>query len=129
MTTGRLGDLPSAQVEFFEKNGARDSLCSVSIDSTAVTEYRKSAFERLGCSNDEARSLKLYNVPAGAVVEVYDDGQCRANDDWARITVKRPLESIALQSFESSFSNGKLSVDYRYGGNLDGKVSCVRVSK
>lgn len=111
---------------FFEDNGVRgDRLCGL---SPVTGEYR---FEQPGaraCENDEARSLFLYEVAAGTEIEVFDDGRCRTNDDHTRITVKqRGIASYDLDSFERGFEDELLRVERLTSGNLDGKVSCVRI--
>lgn len=115
---------------FFEDNGVRgDALCGL---PPATGEFR---FEQLGaraCENDEARSLLLYEVAAGTEIEVFDDPQCRTIDDHTRVTVKRRGNALGvakyeLGSFERGFEDEFLKVERLTSGNLDGKVSCVRI--
>ena len=132
----RLGEgrrAPGA-ITFFEDNGlGGDTLCGL---SPAAGDYR---FEQPGaraCENDEARSLLLYEVAGGTVIHVFDDGRCRTTDDHTTITVKRRQASggvtvgvarYEIPSFERDFDDAFVNVDYKTSGNLDGKVSCVRI--
>ncbi len=128
--TGRRA--PGA-ITFFEDNGvAGDALCGL---SPAAGDYR---FEQPGaraCENDEARSLLLYEIAAGTMIEVFDDGRCRTTDDHTKITVLRELPEglggvarYELGSFERGFEDDFLRVERLTRGNLDGKVSCVRIT-
>ncbi|HVF58595.1 MAG TPA: RICIN domain-containing protein [Thermoanaerobaculia bacterium] len=133
----RLGEgrrAPGA-ITFFEDNGlGGDTLCGL---SPAAGDYR---FEQPGaraCENDEARSLLLYEVAGGTVIHVFDDGRCRTTDDHTTITVKQRLASgnvtvgvarYEIPSFERDFDDAFVNVDYKTSGNLDGKVSCVRIT-
>ena len=111
---------------FFEDNGVQgDRLCGLA--PGVPGEFR---FEQPGaraCENDEARSLLLYEVAKGTEIEVFDDGSCRTNDDHTRITVKRSVVRYELGSFERGFEDEFLKVERLTSGNLDGKVSCVRI--
>jgi ricin-type beta-trefoil lectin protein len=111
---------------FFEDNGVRgDRLCG--LPPGTAGEFR---FEEPGaraCENDEARSLLLYEVAAGTEIEVFDDGQCRTNDDHTLIRVKRSVARYELGSFERGFEDEFLKVERLTSGNLDGKVSCARI--
>ena len=110
-------------VSFYEGNGgSQNKVCDLTLYSQTVNFTQSSA-----CANDEARSLKLTFARAGTVVEVYDDSSCTSRDDFARIRVKRDLNRRTVHTFENSFEDADLDVDYFFGGNLDGKVSCVRV--
>ncbi len=110
---------------FFEDNGVQgDRLCGL---SPATGTYK---FEQPGaraCDNDEARSLLFYEVAKDTVIEIFDDGDCRTNDDRTRITVKRSISRYELGSFERGFEDEFLKVERLTSGNLDGKVSCVRI--
>ena len=83
------------------------------------------------CDNDEARSLYLSQVAVGTVVEVYDNPDCRTNDDWTSIRVNTSTARTLLGSFEISSGSlsapDQLDVTYNRDNGLDGKVSCVRI--
>ena len=110
-------------VSFYEGNGgSQNKVCDLTLASQTVNFTRTSL-----CTNDEARSLQLAFAPAGTIIEVYDDSSCTSRDDFARIRVKRDIHRVIVGTFEHSFENTDLDVDYFFGGNLDGKVSCVRI--
>ena len=122
----RIGHRSELQplVSFYEGNGgSQNKVCDLNLQNQTLDFTRSST-----CANDEARSLKLTFAAAGTVLEVYDDSSCTSNDDFVRIRVKRDLHRKTLNSFEQSFENADLDVDYFFGGNLDGKVSCVRIT-
>jgi hypothetical protein len=85
--------------------------------------------------NDAARTLSLENfVVEGTIIEVFDhpDGSS-TKDDWARITVNKSFSGmICVPTFEQDATygaNGEVTVNYTKvrGGNLNGKVSYIRV--
>ena len=78
--------------------------------------------------NDEARSLVMQNVRVGAVVTVYDSPKGDASDDYCVITVKQVVPYKVIGSFETSFEDNEVKVEKFRGGNLDGKVSFIRVN-
>ncbi|ELU8564822.1 hypothetical protein [Vibrio parahaemolyticus] len=82
-----------------------------------------------GCENDEARSAKLVNVKKGTSFAVFDSPDRNLSDDFTIITVNEDIgePGVVINSFEETYSNNKVSVDYfRYNG-LDGKVSRFEV--
>lgn len=77
--------------------------------------------------NDEARSLKLFNVRAGAVIVVYDNSDGKRNDDYCIIRVKRRQPEYTVTTFERSYSDVYVSVSYVRRDGLDGRVSYIRI--
>ncbi|MCB1037103.1 MAG: phospholipase D family protein, partial [Acidobacteria bacterium] len=109
---------------FHEGNGGtQNKVCDLPLTSRTVNFTQDP-----DCTNDEARSVTLTFARAGTVLEIYDDSSCTARDDFVRIRVKRDLGRLTVGTFEHSFENADLDVDYFFGGNLDGKVSCVRIT-
>lgn len=108
---------------FYEgNNAAQDIVCTLSIPQRGQIDFTNHS----ECDNDEARSLKLLDVRAGMVIEVYDDSSCRRTaDDYAIIRVLQDQTQLVISSFEQSLTQANVSVIYRTGKNLDGKVSCV----
>jgi|GEM_PF-1983691 len=120
---------PSASnniIDFYEGNrGTQDLVCRLSSASWQTINFKK---DNLSCENDETRSLVLRNVNPGLVLRIYDDPECRGwKDDWTEIVVKKPLSRYVVDTYERSFSNSEITVDYKTSGNLDGKVSCVKI--
>ena len=111
-------------VSLYEGNRAtQNKVCDITVADKRV-RFSKSK----SCDNDEARSLQLTFAKAGTTVTVYDNGDCRTNDDWTRIRLKRDVNRLTVNSFERSYSNADVDVSYQRGGNLDGKVSCIRIN-
>lgn len=77
--------------------------------------------------NDEARSMVLEHVRAGAVITVYDDSDGGRHDDYAQITVRKSMDYLVIDTFEADASNEYVEVDYKPRDNLDGKVSRVQI--
>ena len=116
------------RVSLYEGNaGKQDNVCNVptgadeSIDFTNNTDFRY-------CDNDEARSLRLFEVPAGRVVRLYDDPSGSIQDDWVEILVKRNLTEKLIPSFERAFEDADVRVQYHRNNGLDGKVSRMQIS-
>jgi Metallo-peptidase family M12 len=116
------------RVSLYEGNfGKQDHVCAVptgadeSIDFTNNTDFRY-------CDNDEARSLRLFDVPAGRVLRFYDDPGGSTQDDWTEITVKRNIREKLVNSFERNLEDGDVRVEYHRNNGLDGKVSRLQIS-
>jgi hypothetical protein len=75
--------------------------------------------------NDEARSLKLLNVRAGAVITVYDDKKGSTRDDFCVIRVKKTSPEYTVGTFERSYEDEYVTVSFGRKNGLDGKVSFI----
>ncbi|URL57459.1 hypothetical protein IM816_12545 [Luteibacter flocculans] len=109
-------------VRFYEGyNGSQDNFCSYTINTLPYFRQGKP------CKNDEAKSLKYENVPAGSTVYVYDNPNCDQGDDWAVMsTIRFANPRIVVWNFEDNDPDDAYAIRYhRQDGNLDGKVSCV----
>lgn len=122
--TTPIGSFPFAV--FFEGNNAeQDYVCNVSMareKALDLTNHRE-------CVNDEARSLILYDVPAGAVLRLYDNSEGNREDDWVEILVKRPISEKLIRTFEQSFEDDDVRMTYFRNNGLDGKVSRLEVGR
>ncbi|MFN2114095.1 MAG: hypothetical protein ACK2T6_00140 [Anaerolineae bacterium] len=78
--------------------------------------------------NDEARSLKLVDVRAGAVISVFDDPMAAKTDDFCVITVKQNVDEYVVGTFEKSYEDDTVLVMYAPKNGLDGKVSRIRIN-
>ncbi|KDM90326.1 hypothetical protein [Photobacterium galatheae] len=81
-----------------------------------------------GFSNDEARSLKLQNIPSGiTIIKVYDSPSASESDDWARITIMGPVSAATVGTFNSGgeYADGKVKCESYYNNGLDGKISKI----
>ncbi len=77
--------------------------------------------------NDEARSCKLLNVRAGAIITVYDSPDGSLRDDFCVIRVIRSDAEYTVGTFERSYDDESVSVSYARKNGLDGKVSRIRI--
>jgi|GEM_PF-4386911 len=115
-------------VVFKEGNGGSQStVCS--IPSVGQRVHFKS--DPYGCDNDEARSMILPSgLPAGFVIHVMDDPECRPIDDYTRYTIRQTLsQNVTIGSFEGGTPPSSISVLWAQLNGLDGKVSCVIFSR
>lgn len=77
--------------------------------------------------NDEARSLKLNEVKP-SIIGIYDDSNGGQNDDYTTITVKKQTPAnYVLSSFEQSFDNDYVNVQFHRNNGLDGNVSYITI--
>jgi hypothetical protein len=82
-----------------------------------------------GCDNDEACSVRLLNIPAGAMLVVFDDGDCGPNDDYTRIRVLQNVSDLTIGSFEGGTYPSSVDFQHVHNNGLDGKVSCIQISR
>jgi hypothetical protein len=102
--------------------GTQDTVCTLPATYSYTLNFKDSS----ACGNDEARSVILTNVPAGARLRVYDDPGCGTEDDWADIRTYAQVYRFTVNSFEINFNNGVVSQTYHIDNGLNGKVSCIR---
>lgn len=129
-------------IYFYEGNRAtQDVVCSYSFRYTPGRSTQYTAIVMAGrydnsrCQNDEIRSLYIVNAPAGVQIDVYDDSSCTARDDHSVIYVFDTYESLVINTFEPNmtgynrdrYPGAAARVDRLSWGNLDGKVSCIKV--
>jgi len=121
----------SDSVVFWKKNGCGEKAVG-SIHHGSARGRNKARdnndFTKLDCArNDDARSLHINaNLPSGAVIWVCDDSKNCYDDDFTIITLKKKVpkgDVYCVKSFERSYEDEMVKVDYRTSGNLDGKVS------
>lgn len=77
--------------------------------------------------NDEARSVKLFDLQKGSIIRLYDSPDGKTNDDWVSIELKKNITELCVGSFERSIRNSTLTVSFHRNNGLDGKVSYIRV--
>jgi len=114
------GDLDPLIV-FYEGNDAsRDIVCTLS-----QSQGESLNFQHHGeCDNDEARSVALIEVPADSEIKVYDSPGGSTGDDYTVIKVLSDITGrYVIRSFESSYSDSYVNVDFYRHNGLDGKVS------
>ncbi|WP_298417239.1 hypothetical protein [uncultured Kordia sp.] len=114
------------RVVFYEGNNyTGDILFTLSAGANRRVDFTQyNAYD-----NDEARSIKFWHFSPGQVVTVYDRSDGGTSDDYTVFTFLSGVDTVEQAStFERNFSSSDYSQVYRYGGNLDGKVSSVRFS-
>lgn len=120
--------LRGQRVSLYEGNrGTQDHVCVVSTGVDDGVDFTGSSDFRF-CDNDEARSLRLFEVPAGRVIRLFDDPGGSTQDDWVEIAVKRAVDEKLIETFERSFEDDDVRVEYHRNNGLDGKVSRLQVS-
>ena len=106
---------------FYEGNdGTQDLVCEL-----AMVDRSENFKDHGECDNDEARSMRLSQVPAGTVIRIYNDPDCQPIDDWAMIWVIQDLDDKLIDSFEENVTDDDLVLQFFPFGGLDGKVSCI----
>ncbi|SDF16222.1 MULTISPECIES: hypothetical protein [Rhodanobacteraceae] len=112
----------------------QDTVCSVPL---AVGEHKQYHFqEKEGhCANDEAKSIEFERIPAGTVVELFDDPKCGKGDDWVSFTFRKLVPRTWAWGFEydledKDYGDGEVvySKVYHKDNGLDGKVSCMIIN-
>jgi hypothetical protein len=118
----------AAEWVFYEGNfGTQNIVCT--LDQAPMEVHLGGIFsDPYGCDNDEARSVRLLNVPAGAMLGVFDDGGCSKNDDYTRIQVLQNISDLTIGSFEGGTYPSSINFQHVHNNGLDGKVSCVQIS-
>ena len=103
-------------------NVTQDVVCGIPAAPTRTLQFRVN-----GCENDEARSGRLVNVRAGTEFRLYDSPSGSTSDDYAVLTVKQPIFSLDIPSFERSVENSSYKLTFHRKNGLDGKISRVEV--
>lgn len=118
------------------KNRSQNTVCTVSITQRPSFEMYHFKGNANRCKNDEAQSIEFERIPAGSVIQLFDDPECGKNDDWVEWTFFQEVAMTYSKSFEyshedSEFGDGKSLVYdkvYHPKGGLNGKVSCMIIS-
>jgi hypothetical protein len=132
---------PTGYLWFYEgANATQNLVCSIPVPRFGALGARQIDFtnDPYGCANDEARSVSFVNVDAGLSVQVWDRSSC-ANPFGVQASDVSYLDLAAYASYTivGTFerSTGQVrGLPYtetyvRANGNLDGKVSCIRISR
>ncbi|WP_158795937.1 hypothetical protein [Pedobacter sp. L105] len=118
----------SGTLIFKEGNGGTQNTVATITDASGQFYNLKDKTPSNIGANDEAKSLILQNVRVGAAISVYDAPAGDASDDYCIITVKSLVSSITVSSFETSYEDANVKVDFHHHNGLDGKVSAIRVN-
>jgi len=112
---------------FYEgDNGTQGIVCVVPYTYGETVRFKSDGY---GCDNDEARSVRFENVPAGALLAVYDSPSCSRSDDVTYIRlISNPFGSVLVPRFNySDSSNGQFGIFYDRFNGIQGKVSCIQM--
>jgi hypothetical protein len=102
-------------VELYEGNAARQNIvCTLDASRNQTVN-----FAAYPCDNDEARSLRLYDMPAGRVIRLFDSPDGKHEDDWIEIEILRPIAQYTLSTFERSVRDSSLRATYFRNNGLD----------
>ena len=119
-------------LSFYESNNATQALlCSIPVPPGSVFTQVNFTADPYGCENDEARSMVFDNVGPGITVEVWNDSNCsNARSDRSIIDIG-VFGRDTVGTFESTTPQERGRPFYqtyiRKTGDLDGKVSCVKI--
>lgn len=86
--------------------------------------------ERLGCENDEMRSLKLRGMKAGQRITFYDRPDGSRDDDFGVLNIDKDIpwdDPQVVNRLELTQSSPFFRYAYSGGDGLSGKVSHIRV--
>jgi hypothetical protein len=114
-----------AEYVFREGNGGQQDVVCTLPQAILTVNFQSDPYS---CENDEARSVVLNNIPAGAMLVVYDDPGCGTGDDYTRIRVLENISQVTIGTFEGGSYPPSISYQHFHDNGLDGKVSCAEIS-
>ncbi|HEV2852761.1 MAG TPA: hypothetical protein VHC97_08150 [Thermoanaerobaculia bacterium] len=113
-------------IVFWEGNDAQQDGWPVSTEITKTYDLTTSGQP---VPNDEARSCSLVDVSGGTVIDLYNSPSGDPDKGWTRIEVKTDLtSSVVIGSFQTDQITANYVVDYNGKGELDGKVSLIKIA-
>jgi hypothetical protein len=90
------------------------------------TDFRS---DNYNCDNDDAQSLTLRGVRAGTKLLVHDSPNFLDEADNVHIQIVRDIPgTYTIGSFEQTYNDDYVEMQYYGNGTLDGKVSAVRIA-
>lgn len=121
-------------------NATQNIVCSIALPRTGPIPQRQIDFTSnpYGCDNDEARSLAFVNLSAGVAVQAWDRSSCanpvgQKPSDFAVIDLAEFASRTRVDTFEANTGQVRglpyIETYHRATGDLDGKVSCLKVSR
>jgi len=128
VTVGDVQEIAEVLTEggfiFYEGNGAtQDIVCGIGAGKSRSVKGGEK-----GCENDEARSVRIFNVPANTRLQVFDSRDGSMSDDFNILRTKRNIEDESMSSFEQDLNTNSFSSTFLRNNGLDGKVSLFRVT-
>lgn len=103
-------------------NASQDNFCTIPINT--IPYYQTNTFKEIHCSNDEAKSVKMQNLPPGTEIYIYDMPSCGDSDDWGKITILKQSASIIVGGFSHTFTMDDVKYANVWHNGINGKVSC-----
>ncbi|MFK8031478.1 MAG: hypothetical protein AB8G18_14675 [Gammaproteobacteria bacterium] len=100
-------------------NGTGDLLCSIPVQPSNAFNFETNQ----QCDNDRARSIVMYDVPAGTFMRLYDSPEGAENDDWAQVNIKQNVERFVINNFESDINTPFVEMIVLRDNGLAGSVS------
>jgi len=115
----------SGNIWFFEGNGATQGVLGSVSDAPATYNLKRDSYKPI--PNDEARSLILNHVRAGAIIRLYDSPDMSTGDDYTVITVKKFTPYLMLENFELPYDDEYINVNplNNRDKDLDGHLSVI----
>lgn len=114
----------AGEIRFMEgNNGTQNQKGECSDAPGTKINFKKTK----GFTNDDARSVILFDVRAGAVIRIYDDPDGKTSDDYMEIKVKKQVQKYTINTFEQDINDETVEATYHRNNGLDGKVSRVEV--
>lgn len=151
LVSGLLASLGLIQTDYsqaegsifnWENDNSRNSIVpAVTNPDGSAKDY---ILSQRGCTNDQGYTTHLVDVDSGLTITYFDDksgNSCQDNAGWEIeiLTVKQPTTTDAVSRMSYSamagVPDGQLIVPgvmkkrFRSGGDIGGKISCIRVER
>lgn len=114
-------------------NLTQSLVCTFSTAFERTINLKDDNKERLGCENDEMRSLSLSGVKKGTRITLFDNPDGHMQDDYAIIDVRRDIgrdKIVRVNKFEKNvLDNADYRLVYVRNNGLAGKVSRIKVER
>ena len=111
--------------DFYEGNGGTEQFqCSVVLRPNRGFRFS----HQKNCSNDEARSARLYDLDDGLTLRLFDSPSASKDDDWVQIVATESKLSGLIGSFEEDLTGDSgFAMSYHRNNGLDGKISYLQI--
>lgn len=115
-------DFSDALIALDEGNdGTQDVVCRIPVP---FTQFNLPGAH--GCSNDEARSMRILKAPEGTVIRLYGNWDHKPDQGYAAVTVTRDITlPVTVGSFDRTATHSAFTVEKHGSSILDGKVSSI----
>jgi len=123
-------------IDFYkDEDPDNDLMCSLPIQSCMEFNFHEDTFGNdMTCSSDDARSFRLFNIPANWRIILYKDtpDDNHLESSWLQIETKTELQEFTIMDFEDfdQFDNGEFCVTFSdQSGNLTSEVSYMTIEE